>query len=101
MGHVLQKVLRREVRHVQRNDRMRAEPQRPEAGPDTVAQHELWQVVQSLPAPERQICLLLAEGKSADVISKELKLGWHTVKEAMSRLRSQFMEAGIDGGLLS
>ena len=99
--HVLQKTLRREVRHAQRIDRLRAEPPRPEAGPDTVAQHDLWQAVASMPDPDRRICLLLADGRSVDAIATELQLGWHTVKAAMQRIRTQFTEAGIDGGRLS
>jgi len=98
--HVLQKTLRREIRHAQRIDRLRAEPPRREAGPDTIAQHELWQAIEAMPDPDRQICLLLADGKSTDAIAKELQLGWHTVKAAMQRIRAQFTEAGIDGGLL-
>ena len=99
--NTLQKVLRREVRYVQRMERLRAEPQRPEAGPDTVAQHELWQVVAALPTPDRDICLLLSEGKSVDVIAKELKIGWRTVKLTLERLRANFSHAGLDGGRLS
>lgn len=92
---------RGQIRYVQRLERLAAEPRQPEAGPDTVAQHELWQAVQSLPAPDRDVCLLLAEGRSVDAIAKELKLGWNTVKDAMQRIRAQFTEAGIDGGALN
>ncbi len=98
--NTLLQIRRNQVRYAQRVSQMLAEPRRPEAGPNTVAQHELWQAVQALPSPDRQICLLLSEGKSVDAIATELKLGWQTVRSAMGRIRDQFAAAGIDGGML-
>ncbi|MBA3709618.1 MAG: sigma-70 family RNA polymerase sigma factor [Planctomycetes bacterium] len=99
--NVLQKVLRGQVRYTQRLERLRAEPQRAEAGPDTVAQHELWQVVAAMPEPDREICLRLAAGMNIHAIAKELEIGWYTVKRAMERIKTSFAEAGIDSGLLA
>lgn len=99
--NILQKYLRGQVRYVQRVERMLAEPRRPEAGPDTVAQHELWQVVKSMPMPDREICLRLAAGKNIHAIATELQVGWYTVNRAIERIKACFTEAGIDGGVLN
>lgn len=98
--HALQKYLRGQVRYAQRVERVRAESRQPEAGPDTVAQHELWQVVAAMPMPDREICMRLAAGKNINAIATELQVGWYTVSRAMARIKASFVEAGIDGGAL-
>lgn len=98
--NTLLQIRRNQIRYAQRLEQMQAEPRQPEAGPDTVAQHELWQVVQGLPTADRNVCLLLAEGRSVHAVAKELKLGWTTVTDTMRRIRAHFTEAGIDGGML-
>jgi hypothetical protein len=49
--NTLLQIRRNQLRHAQRVTQMLAEPKMPEAGPDTVLRHELWQTVRELDLP--------------------------------------------------
>ena len=54
------------------------------------------QVLRTMPAFERSVCEGLMNGLSRCAIARRLDCAWHTVRNAIKRIRVRLQEAGLD-----